>query len=231
MAVQPTTLPSSSATHRWPGSHFVGELVGGRDLGLERRQAGRDALGVDEADGLEVGVGHGTRGDVGGQVLGAARPRGEGAHDDVGCVGEAGAAGGVDRDDAGRADLVDLHEAHVGELADVVGAGGLADPEGGRQVADLHGAGRPRWRRCAGGARGSGRPARRTTRRTSPRRPRPGRRDPTRCRARSRLHRCRHRSRRGGGRGSSQTSIIIDRPSILETIDPDRLWSGIDHRR
>ena len=85
--------------------------------------------------------------------------------------GQAGAAGGVDRDHAGGADLVDHDEADLPEQLDVVRAGGLADPERARPGR------RCAWRRsgrstaCAAVAPAWGRPGPRTTRRSSRRRP------------------------------------------------------------
>ena len=67
----------------------------------------------------------------------------------------------------GGADLVDGDEADLGELAHVVGAGGLADARAVGQVADPHRARRAPSRRRAAAGPGSGRTRWRTTRRTS----------------------------------------------------------------
>ena len=69
-------------------------------------------------------------------------------------------------DEGGGASLRSSDEPDVGELADVVRAGGLADPELLGQLADGHRAAR-RPRRRAAAAPGSDRPGRRTTRRRS----------------------------------------------------------------
>ena len=146
MPVQPTTRPSCSATHRCPGQPLARKGLDAGDLGLEGGVAGGDAFGVDVAHDREIRVGHRAGGHVGREVGRAAGPvrllGGQGAHDDVGGVREAGAAGRVDRDHARGADLVDDHEPVLAEPVDVVGAGGLLDAESGGQVSDPHRAGR-----------------------------------------------------------------------------------------
>jgi hypothetical protein len=70
----------------------------------------------------------GADGDVGGQVLGAARAGTQHAHDGVGGAREPGAAGRIDRHQGRGLLLAQRDEPDVGEPADVVGVGGWLMP-------------------------------------------------------------------------------------------------------
>jgi hypothetical protein len=98
-----------------PGQPRGLERSGRRHLGLEGGVAGGNALGVDAPDRRPVGRLQRSDGHVAGEVSGAARPRGECAHDDVGRVREAGAAGLVDRHDGVLAVLANPDEADLSE--------------------------------------------------------------------------------------------------------------------
>ena len=138
MEAHPTTRAVDGGDPPLARQPFPVQLAAGRGLGLERGVAGGDPFGVDADDVVPVGVAHLADDHVRRQVLRAARALLDGAHDDVRCVRQSGAALLVDRDDRAGADLVELDEPDVGQPLDVVRTGRLADLQLLGEVADPH---------------------------------------------------------------------------------------------